>query len=68
MKTVKQERADAYDAGWADAVRLYAIWGNGVQWVGVTEEPLEKVLEEGPPNESKLIALYALEEVSNAEA
>ena len=51
---------DAYDAGWRDAVRLYAVWHDGSQLVGVMEKPLNQVLDEGPPADQKNLALHAL--------
>ncbi len=38
----------AYVKGWAEGVRLYAIWKDGEQFVGVKRKPLFDVLEEGP--------------------
>jgi hypothetical protein len=59
---------DAYDAGWRDAVRLYAIWNDGSQWVGVMRQPLNKVLDEGPPVNQKGVSLDTLEIVSQEES
>lgn len=50
-------RPDGYDAGWADAVRLYAVWKDGQQLVGVMREPLAEVLAEGPPPDIKKATL-----------
>ena len=35
-----------YKEGYKDAVRNYAVWNNGDQFVGVLKKPLENVLEE----------------------
>ena len=55
---------DAYDAGWRDAVRLYAVWRDGGQLVGVAERPLSIVLEQGPPADQKRVSLDTLEIIS----
>ena len=49
-KALLRERLlNAYKAGWQNAVRLYAVWRDGEQRVGVMERPLQVVLEKGPP-------------------
>ena len=35
-----------YKEGYKDAVRNYAVWNNGDQFVGVLKKPLENVLTE----------------------
>jgi len=51
----------AYDAGWADGVRLYAVWKDGEQLVGVMRRPLKTVLAEGSQSDHKKAALAALD-------
>lgn len=52
----------AYDKGWEDAVRLYAVWRNGEQLVGVKETPLDLVLQGGPPADQKAMSLGRISE------
>ncbi len=59
MDKIKIEKA--YNAGWRDAVRLYAVWRNGEQVVGTRERPLREVLEDGPPDDDKNFSLRRLE-------
>lgn len=39
---------DFYLKGWERGVRDYAIWKDGAQLVGVTQLPLDQVLNRGP--------------------
>lgn len=48
---------NSYNRGWADAVQLYAVWGDGQQFVGVTRQPLKRVLDEGPDESMRHIGL-----------
>ena len=40
----RELRKEAWLAGYAEAVRNYAIWNNGEQFVGVQSRPLKQVL------------------------
>jgi hypothetical protein len=40
-----EKEKEAYKQGYSDAVRNYAVWKDGEQYVGVMQEPLKKVLE-----------------------
>ena len=51
IERLKQRETAAYDAGWAEAIRLYAVWRDGQQLVGVMERPLQEVLDKGPDTE-----------------
>jgi len=53
----EEQIVEAYNAGWADAVRLYAVWKNGEQLVGVMERPLGAVLSDGPPFDIRVTTL-----------
>ena len=41
-------RREALVEGWAAGVRLYAVWKDGDQLVGVSRRPLAEVLERNP--------------------
>ena len=51
LKKIAQSRELAYRAGWEDAVRLYAIWSGGEQFVGVQRKTLGQALEDGPDSD-----------------
>ena len=58
---LKEDISRAYDLGWGDAVKLYAVWRDGQQLVGIMEKPLKSVLKKGPPKDTKEISLQKLE-------
>lgn len=45
MTEVEKQR-EAFLAGYAAAMRMYAIWNNGEQFIGVRQRPLKAALEQ----------------------
>ncbi len=55
---IRRQAMNAYNGGWADAVRLYAVWRDGEQIVGVMGRPLKEVLAAGPGRIAREIGLH----------
>jgi hypothetical protein len=45
-KTLSEAEETAYRQGYIDALKNYAIWKNGEQFVGCLERPLKEVINE----------------------
>ncbi len=44
-----------YKEGYSDAIKNYAVWNNGEQFVGVMRRPLKTVLQEVEESSGKIL-------------